>query len=182
MNSAARRAMSFIRLAAACGAFSWLAGCGYALVGRGANLPEDVRAVHLAPLENRTQRPQVEQFLGRAVADELVTRKRFSLQASPEGADAQLEGAVLSFDVNPVAFDANGRATEYEILIIVQVRFARIGAETDDVLWKNDRYQFRQSYPVEVSEAEYFDRENLAIEEVAKDFAQTMVSDLLEGF
>lgn len=159
-----------------------LTGCGYALVGRGASVPEDVRAVYLAPLENRTTRPQVEQFLTRALADELVTRKRFSLLASAEGANAQIDGAVLAFDVNPVTFDANGRATEYEIVITAQVRFARVGAETEDVLWKNDRYQFRQSYPVEVSEAQYFDRENLAIEEVAKDFAQTMVSDLLEGF
>jgi outer membrane lipopolysaccharide assembly protein LptE/RlpB len=157
-------------------------GCGYALVGRGSSVPADVREVYLAPLENRTQRTQVEQVLTRAVADELVTRRSFTVTASAEGADAQIAGAVLGFDVNPVSFDQNGRATEYEIVITAQVRFARVGAEPDDVLWKNDRYLFRESYPVEVSEADYFDRENLAIEEVARDFAQTMVSDLLEGF
>jgi outer membrane lipopolysaccharide assembly protein LptE/RlpB len=157
-----------------------LVGCGYALVGRGSNVPADVRAVHLKPFANRTPRPQVEQILTRAIADELVTRQRFSVVADAAQADAELEGTVMGFAVIPVTFDGAGRATEYEIAITVQVLFKRVGAE--EVLWQNDRYQFRESYPVEVSSADYFDRETLALEEVAGRFAETMVSDLLEGF
>ena len=33
-----------------------LSGCGYALVGRGSNIPEDIKTVYIKPLENRTQR------------------------------------------------------------------------------------------------------------------------------
>jgi len=157
-----------------------VSGCGYALVGRGSNLPADVRAVYLKPFDNRTQRAQVEQILTRAIADELVTRQRFSVVADAEQADAELSGAVVGFGVTPVAFDASGRATEYEISITAEVVFKRRGA--DEVIWRNDRYQFRESYPVEVDSATYFDRETLALEEVAGRFAETMVSDLLEGF
>ncbi|HYH45830.1 MAG TPA: hypothetical protein VEG34_09095, partial [Thermoanaerobaculia bacterium] len=82
-----------------------LTGCGYALVGRGSNLPPDIQEVYLRPLENRTPRTQVEQFLTRAIADEMVTRQRFSLVSSLEGADAELSGAVVSFNVTPVTFD-----------------------------------------------------------------------------
>lgn len=156
------------------------AGCGYALVGRGSNLPEDIREVYLHPLENRTQRTQVEQFLTRAIADEMVTRQRFSVVAAPEGADAELTGAVVSFNVTPVTFDASGRATEYEIALAAQLSFKRVGS--DEVIWSSSNYTFRETYPVEVEDDQFFDREDEAIEEASERFAETMVSDLLEGF
>jgi outer membrane lipopolysaccharide assembly protein LptE/RlpB len=161
--------------------FLSLTGCGYALVGRASsNVPPDVKSVYVRPLENRTQRSQVEQALTRAVADEMVTRNRFSVAAAPEGADAELSGAVTGFDVRPVTFDATGRATQYEIVVVAAIAFKRLG--TDKVIWSNDRYVFRESYEVEATGAAYFDREDEAIEQAAKHFAQTMVSDLLEGF
>ena len=156
------------------------AGCGYALVGRGSNLPADIKSVYLKPFENQTARSQVEQILTRALAEELVTRHRFSVVNDAAQSDAELSGAVQSFAVTPVTFDSQGRATEYEISIVAKVAFKRTGS--DAVLWSNDRYLFRENYPVEVSETGYFDRETLAIEEVAGKFAETMVSDLLEGF
>ncbi len=157
-----------------------LTACGYALVGRGVNLPEDVREVYIKPLENRTPRSQVEQFLTRAIAEELVTRRRFAVVGSAEAADAELSGAVVAFNATPVTFDDTGRATEYEISIVAQMAFRRIADEK--VLWSNDRYVFRESYPIEVSEGAFFDREDQAIEDAAERFAATMVSDLLEGF
>ena len=154
--------------------------CGYALVGRASNVPADVRRVYVKPFENRTPRPQVEQIVTRAIADELVTRQRFAVVGDATSADAEISGVVLGFGVTPVTFDTNGRATEYEISITSQVRFRR--TTDDQTLWSNDRYLFRQSYPLDISESGYFDRENLAIEDVAGRFAETMVSDLLEGF
>jgi outer membrane lipopolysaccharide assembly protein LptE/RlpB len=155
-------------------------GCGYALVGRGANLPADIKSVYLRPFENQTPRAQVEQILTRALAEELVTRHRFAVVSDVAQADAELQGAVQSFGVTPVTFDEQGRATEYEISIVARVAFKRTGS--DDLLWSNERYLFRDNYPIEVSESGYFDRETLAIEQVADKFAETMVSDLLEGF
>jgi hypothetical protein len=87
---------------------------------------------------------------------------------------------VNSFGVTPVTFDEQGRATEYEISITAQMLFRRVGSE--DPLWANEQYVFRQNYPVEVSETQYIDREDLALQEAAERFAETLVSDLLEGF
>lgn len=157
-----------------------LVGCGYALVGRGSNIPVDVRRVYLEPLENRTTRSQVEQFLSQAIADELVTRQRFSLTAGAAEADAVLAGSVVAFTVTPITFDADGRASEYEISITAQMSFERTGSE--EVLWSNDRYVFRETYQIDPSEAGFFDRENVAIEGSAERFAETVITDLLEGF
>ena len=156
-------------------------GCGYALVGHASNVPTDVHEVYVQPLENRTPRAQADQFLTRSIADELVTRQRFAVLSSPEGADAVISGAVTAFAVTPVAFDAEGRATEYEIVITAAMEFRRAG-EDGEVLWQNDRYVFRQSYPISVSEVEYIDLGDQALQEAADRFAETMVSDLLEGF
>jgi outer membrane lipopolysaccharide assembly protein LptE/RlpB len=157
-----------------------LSGCGYALVGRGSNVPEDVREVYLQPFENRTQRTQVEQFLTRAIADELVTRQRFAVVGGTEGADAVISGSVVGFNAIPVTFDPTGRATEYEIAITAQIAFKRTGSE--QVLWSTDNYTFRESYPIDPSDADYFDREDEAIEDASRRMAETVVSDLLEGF
>jgi outer membrane lipopolysaccharide assembly protein LptE/RlpB len=156
------------------------AGCGYALVGRASNIPPDVKVVFLEPFENTTSRVNVDQILTRAVTDELVNRRRFNVVAAEEGSDATLSGTVTGFDVQPVTFDADRRATEYEISITAAVKLVKLADEV--VLWQNDRYQFRDSYQLEASELGFLDRETPAIEATAKKFAESMVADLLEGF
>lgn len=157
-----------------------LVGCGYALVGRGSNIPAEVRRVLLVPLENGTPRSQVDQILTRALTSELVNRHRFEVLSAPEGADAVLTGKVSSFTLSPVTFDSEGRATEYEIAIVVSVEFKQVAPET--ALYKNENYLFRSSYEVKASELGFQDRETPAIEATAKDFAESLVTDLLEGF
>lgn len=160
-------------------------GCGYTLVGRASNIPDDIHNIYVSPFENRTPRSQVEQVLTRAVTDELVTRPRFSVVSAQSEADAELRGVVVGFVTNPVGFAADGRATEYEITLTAQVVFQRVDTskpEGGDVIWRNDRYTFRQSYDVSLDAADYFNREDEAIEDLSKRFSETMVTDLLEGF
>jgi outer membrane lipopolysaccharide assembly protein LptE/RlpB len=158
-----------------------LTGCGYALVGRSANIPADVKSVYLQPLANQTQRQQVEQSLTQAIATELVTRQRFALVGSETQANAEIVGAVTGFTVTPVTFDQTGRANEYEIAITAQITFKRVGTE-GKVIWKSDRYTFRENYPLDPTAANFVDLENETIDKASKRFAQTLVTDLLEGF
>ncbi len=157
-----------------------LSGCGYALVGRASNLAPNIKSVYLQPFTNRTPRQQVEQELTRSIADELVTRQRFSLASAAAGADSQIEGTVVGFGVTPVTFDQTGRATAYEISIAAEVKFKNLA--DNKIIWSNDRYTFKESYPLEASSAAYVDREDEAIQKAAKRFAEAMVGDLLEGF
>lgn len=156
-------------------------GCGYTLVGRGTNLPEDVQEVYLETFQNRTQRQQVDQFVTEAIAEELVKRRRFRLVGSADQADARLDGAIDAFGLTPISFDNQGRATEYEIAITARVALRRLPGD-DVVLWKNDSYLFRETYKVDTGEAGFLDLEEEAIREALGRFAETMVSDLLAGF
>ena len=67
-------------------------GCGYALVGQGSNIPDDIQRVYLEPLVNSTPRLELDQILTQAVLDELVTRRRFNMVRGPSEADAILRG------------------------------------------------------------------------------------------
>lgn len=165
----------------AAGAFLLLAAaCGYSLVGRSSSLPEEIRVIRFATLVNETARVGVEQRLSEEIARELATRGRFSVQASAGGADAELTGAVVGFDLYPVAFDEDGRAKEYEVRITARVALRTLPEER--VLWQNPSYSFRENYSFSTSAASYADRENEAIDRVGERFAESLVTALLEGF
>lgn len=162
-------------------------GCGYSLVGRGTNIPDDIQRIHVETLENGTQRAQVEQILSRAIVDELVTRRRFEVVNDEAGADAVLRGRVVSFNLRPVTFDASGLADSFEVEITADMVFQRTPApgekaEDAEVIWRNSRYLFRQDYPVEQAGLDFLDRELAAIEQTSERFAETLVIDILEGF
>lgn len=175
-----------LQVLAAVAAAAVLTGCGYTLVGQASNIPEDVRRVYVEPLVNATPRAQVEQILTQAISDEMVTRRRnFTVSSNPGDADAILRGTVMSFDVRPLTFDADGLANNFEITITADMRFERPprpGEDEGDVIWSSSRYFFREDYPLEDDGTPFFDRENQAIEETSVDFAESVVTDLLEGF
>jgi hypothetical protein len=156
-----------------------LVGCGYALVGRSSNLPEDVRSIYVETLANQTGRAQVDQIVTRALSQEFVKRQRFQVVGSTGEADAILTGTVLSYRVSPVAF-LEGRARQYQVQIGANMEFTR--TDNDEVIWRQSNYFFRETYEAEIDEAAYISREDEKLEDVAQRFAETVVIDLLEGF
>ena len=155
-------------------------GCGYSLVGTSSTLPPSIKVVQFQTLANQTARVGVEQRLSREIASELASRGRFRVQAQAAGADAALTGAVTGFDLFAVAFDTQGRATEYQVRITARVSLKGIGDEK--VIWENPSYSFQENYSFSTTAASYVDRENEAVDRVAQRFAESLVSNLLEGF
>ncbi len=157
-----------------------ITACGYSLVGRSSTLPPSIRVIRFQTLANQTARVGVEQRLSREIARELASRGRFSVQADAGGADAELSGAVTGFSLYPVAFDASGRAQEYQVRITARVSLKTLPEGKS--LWENPSYTFQENYAFSTSAASYVDRENEAIDRVAERFAESFVSSLLEGF
>ena len=73
-----------------------------------------------------------------------------------------------------------GRTQRYEILITARVVLTE--ATTDHVLWEDDHFLFKRQYDVAVTSFGFLDQEIVAVDEVAGDFARSMVSSILEGF
>ena len=106
--------------------------------------------IQFETLANQTPRVGVEQRLSREIARELASRGRFHVQSGAAGADAALTGAVIGFDLYPVAFDEQGRAKEYQVRITARVSLKSIADEK--VLWENPSYTFQDNYSFATSE------------------------------
>lgn len=159
-----------------------LLGCGYGLIGRTSNLPEDINSVFVQTLENQTTRQQINLFLTDAIVQEFVTRRRFEVAGSAGAADAVLSGSLTAYIVRPVEFNEEGRASRYEFTIRANMQFKRVGGE--DILWARDSYVYRGDFELELDEGQgtVIDNEDPTIQLVSREFAQTLVIDMLEGF
>jgi len=158
-----------------------LAGCGYALVGHNNALDPKIRSVEVPAFVNKTTRVGLEQLVTQSVAEEMVARGRLKLVSNASDADAILRGSIDSFGIFPIAFNQQGRATQYQVSITANIELVDHRNE-DKVIWKNDQYRFSENYQINVDTSNAFDQETRAITEIAQRFAETLVTNLLEGF
>ena len=158
-----------------------LVGCGYRLAGTGSAgiVPEHVRVLVVPPFENRTTRTEIEQRVTEEVARELARRGKYEVVTDRSQADAMLEGAVTSYRTTPVEFGEGGRATRVEAVVTLQATLRELA--TDEVLWSQSGLMFREQFDVEDSEA-FFDEESIALDQIARGAAGTLVTAILEGF
>lgn len=155
-------------------------GCGWHLVGRGTSLDPRVRVIAIPAFENETDYDELQQRLTDAVVNAFVRRGRYKIVSDPGQADAVLEGTIKSFTVRNTQLDDQGRAIRAEATITVALRFRNRLA--DRVTWSNDAFLFRKEYDIPSTSSDYLEQEILAIEDLAQDFATSVVSTILEGF
>ena len=102
------------------------------------------------------------------------------MQPDAAGADAALTGAVTGFDLyrRRVRRAGPGQGVPGPD----HRARSRSRAADEKVIWENPSYTFQDNYSFSTSAASYVDRENEAIDRVAERFAESLVSNLLEGF
>ena len=155
-------------------------GCGYRLAGRNQLLPPSVKTIAIPPFENQTKRPEIDQRITEQVTATFIERGGYRTTARETGADAILIGLVTGYDVTPVTVGSEGRATRYEVVITASVELASLPAR--EVLFRSSHFVFKKQYNVEDPSLTFFNQEIVAIDEIAKDFAESVVSSILEGF
>ena len=176
MRSSRARSASVLATAVAC-----LWGCGYALVGTGRGiLPENVKTVYVASFVNETARVGLEQRLTESVLRELSARSRLKPVSDKDKADSELTATLASYQVDPVRFDGAGRVVEYQISVVAKVKL--VERASDKALFEEGGFLYRQPYVIGATSASYLDVENGAVEALARPFARSLVSTLLEGF
>jgi outer membrane lipopolysaccharide assembly protein LptE/RlpB len=156
------------------------AGCGYKLAGKNHLLPPDVRTIGIPPFTNGTRQPEIAQRVTEEVTRTFISRGGYSTVPGEKGADAVLRGEVTGYSVNPVNVGSDGRATRNEVIVTARVELKAAGGEK--VFFRSDHFVFKQQYDVTRSADTFFDREIAAIGEVARDFAESVVTSILEGF
>src|SRR5688572_23068706 len=84
-----------------------LAGCSYALAGRGNTLPTHIRTIGVPQCVNHSSTPDIDGVLTDKVRQELQGRGRYLINPSIEGADATLSCTVVAVTIIPIEFGAD---------------------------------------------------------------------------
>ena len=157
------------------------AGCGYHTAGHTVTIPDNVRTIAVPAFVNQTQTFKIEQLLTSAVVRELITRTHYRVnnQVNDE-ADATLHGTVLSTYTTPLTYDSQtGRAAS--VLVVISMKVSLVDKQ-GKVLYQNPSYLFREQYEVSRDLNSFFEEDSPAFQRLSRDFAQTLVSNILEGF
>jgi outer membrane lipopolysaccharide assembly protein LptE/RlpB len=156
-------------------------GCGYHTGGHAVTLPTDLHTIAIPAFVNQTQTYKVEQQLTAAVVREMVTRTHYHIvNAENDEADATLHGTVLSTSSSPLTYDSQtGRASS--VLVVVSMKVSLVDRQ-GKVLYENPSYLFREEYQVSHELSSFFEEDSPALERLSREFARTLVSNILEGF
>ncbi|HLW51392.1 MAG TPA: LPS assembly lipoprotein LptE [Candidatus Angelobacter sp.] len=158
-----------------------LAGCGYHAVGRSSRLPENVHVLAVPMFVNQTQTYRVEQLFTRDVVREFIDRTHYRvITDASESADATLKATVLSAQTAPLTYDPQtGRISSALVTVSLKVSLVERGGR---VLFDNPNFTFREQYQVSREVTSFFAEETPALQRMSRDFAHTLVSDVLEAF
>jgi outer membrane lipopolysaccharide assembly protein LptE/RlpB len=165
-----------------CAAMLLAGGCGYhTSSGKPVRLPADLHSVAIPIFKNTTTSYGVEQVLTRAVVREFLERTQYRVVAqSGEPADATLQGTILSVQLTPLTTDSQtGRLSSAMVSISVKVSLTD---RQGKVLYENPAYVFRDQYQLSRDPSSFFQEEGPAMDRIGRDFARTLVSNVLEAY
>jgi outer membrane lipopolysaccharide assembly protein LptE/RlpB len=156
-------------------------GCGYHTAGHNTTIPDKVQTIAIPAFVNQTQTFRIEQMLTSAVVREMITRTHYHVVNQPDSdADATLHGTVLSTYTTPMTYDSTtGRAAS--LLVVISMKVV-LQDKQGKVLFQNPSYLFREQYEVSRDPNAFFEEDTPALQRLSRDFAQTLVSNILEGF
>jgi hypothetical protein len=87
---------------------------------------------------------------------------------------------VLSTYTAPLTYDSQtGRAST--VLVTVSMKVS-LTDKQGKVLYQNPSYLFREQYQVSQEPSSFFEEDSPALERLSREFARTLVSNILEGF
>lgn len=179
--------MKRVRLLALALVVAGSSSCGYSLAGRGNFLPDYISVIAIPTFANQSDRVEIEELFTLKVVEEFNARGRYRIQPDQAGADAILEGVVLSMTSAPSVLEGRGvqenqpnQASTYTVVVRAQVEFRDL--VEDRVIWASNSFQFRDDYEIGEDPEEFFDQEGLTLQRLGEEFAKSLVSSILEAF
>ncbi len=162
-----------------------LSGCGYHVAGSATHLPGNVRTLSVPVFATRAQHFHTEFAFTQAVIKELDARTRYvvlnpTASDPTAGADATLHGTILSEIASPLTYDSeSGQTSSYLITVTARVE---LNARDGHILYQNNSLIFREQYQSTQDVSSFLQEDGPAIQRIARDFAQTVVANILESF
>ena len=146
-------------------------------------LPPHIKTVAVPAFQNDAGHYKVEHQFTQAVMNELIRRGHgLRVLSEREGADAVIEGVVENFDVGwgGALLDDKGRARLYQITIVAAVTVRDL--HDNRVIYDNQTFVFRGEFEFANDPRNFFNEEDPAVLRIARSFAESIVSTLINGF
>jgi hypothetical protein len=153
-----------------------VAGCGYTI---GGNLPPHVKTVAVPIFRNRTQEPAIESVITSAVVNAFVSSGRLKV-VPVEQADSLLDGEIIGYAVDSIAFDQGINAQVFRLRVTLNVQFRDLRDNT--MLWRQDNLQERADFRVASQVSQTITFEEGAARQAAVDIGRRVVSLALDRF
>jgi hypothetical protein len=155
--------------------------CGYHTSAHGVRLPADMHTIYVPAFANATTTYHIEQILTAAVVRELRSRTNYRIVSTNEGtADATLNGTVITASYFPLTYNSQTGGISSSV-VIVTARVSLVSSK-GKVLWDNPNMTYREQYQIANNGPNFFEEESPALNRVASEFSQTLVSDMLEAY
>ncbi len=160
-------------------------GCGYALAGRGNSLPASIRIIGIPDFVNQSQTPELDRLLTDAVRQEFQGRGRYRIVADTSGVDALLTVTLQPIISTPIEFNSARQGSKYAMMLLASVQFT--DERDKKVFYANPALRALDEYilPNPTAGADpvaLFGADRNALERVARTFARTLVTSILEAF
>ncbi len=169
--------IGFVRLCAAV-ALVFLASCGYRLAGQGVKLPEPVKTIAIPIFTNNTAEPGLELSVTQAVIEKFQHDGRLDVVPSAT-ADSILVCVLEGYSLEPMAYDAANKATQYRVKLRVKVKFTdKVGQGVSIEKTINSQWDYKLGASITVAEI----ARQEAVIEAAHYLGDKLISLLLEGF
>lgn len=121
------------------------AGCGYTFSAAD-TLPSSAHTIYVARFTNMTNVTGLQDVFARYMKDEIAKHDRLKLVDNPNDADLELSGVIAQAESYPVALNAVGEPTIYNLNI--QVNAHLIERKDHKLLWSGRNLTSQQPYAV----------------------------------
>ncbi len=159
--------------------FIGLSACGYGLQGRNTSLPPEIQTITIPTMVNQTLEAGIESVFTEAVIREFNLDRRLKV-VREKHADSILTGSIQDFSISSISYDTAGLALEYRAQVTVGLILRRV--DTREILWEapalREHDEYRASSDVLTNEG----RKEEAIEEIARQLAETIHDLIVERF
>jgi outer membrane lipopolysaccharide assembly protein LptE/RlpB len=158
-----------------------ITGCGYHTAGSAAHLPNTVHTLAVPTFQNATQSYHTEVAFTQAVIKEFSSRTPYhTVPGSDPDADATLNGTITGYQVVPLTYNSQtGQSSSFLVTIRAKVVLTD---RNHKILFQNSSYLFRQQYETTEDLVTFIQEDPASIDRLSRDFAQAVVSDILESF
>ncbi len=152
-------------------------GCGYRVTNSVKGLPTDIHSLGVPTFRNLTNQYKLEQQISQALLQEFASRTRFPVNSNSSDVDAVLLGEIRSASSSPVTFGTDTFGSAFLVTVQIGVKLVRL--KDGKVLWENPDYLFRERYVFNSKVIDFFSEEGPALERLAREFAASLVSTVL---